>query len=348
MEKIIVLDEKFKEVTASLKSYLNDVKYLLDVYDKENPSIDDQIKFIENNSQRIFKDLDALFEDVWLVARNLSTDSYEQHQIYYVDELKALLECDIETNSHIRAKPLGYGGDYITMKYIYDYNEMNYLGDASYSKLINKYTCSIDVACSNIARKEYFKQQILSNLKNNKITKILSVGSGPARELIELIKLDKINQQLEFYCLDFEQMAIDYVRRQLDNLSFDNNCLDIKFVKTNLIDLFKDSDLKEYLRGMDFIYISGVFDYLSQRLCCRIVKDMFKLLNSKGRLVVANMSLENSKHRAYYEMFGEWKMIHRTKEDMKKWTENLAENCEYCFEDVRGCKSYNYLSINKT
>ena len=65
-----------------------------------------------------------------------------------------------EINQYIRRKPLGYAGDYVTMNYIYDFNDKKYLGETLFERLLNRYTCSTDVANSNIHRKEYLKRKI--------------------------------------------------------------------------------------------------------------------------------------------------------------------------------------------
>lgn len=346
METAVVFEKKFVDLTNELRKFLENIKIEFDDFDSKNIFLKDRISFIKKNKLKIYKTLDFLFEKIWHEALQLPNEAYEIHRCFYVESLMPYLGDNIETNTHIRSKPLGYGGDFITMNYIYDYNSENYLGDSSYSMLINKYTCTINVACSNIARKNYLKSRILNNIEeNNNVAKILSVGSGPARELIELLSEDLVKSSLEFHCLDFEQKAIDLVKSNLSRIQYDSRNIQIKFIKTDLISLVKKKSFKKEL--FDFIYISGVFDYLSQRLCTSLTKELFYLLGKDKHLLIANMSLERAKHRAYYEMFGEWIMVHRTKDDMIQWLKFIQHDCNFHMEDVHDCESYNFIDIQR-
>lgn len=169
------------------------------------------------------------------------------------------------------------------MNYIYDYHRNNYLGNSSYEKLINNYTCNIPISCSNIKRKDFLKERILEALEKNDGVRILSVVSGPARELIELLNEGKINKPLIFKCLDPEKMALDYIDHAIKKIEpVKKQALSIEYICRNVISLIRGKEFKEALQNYDLIYAFGIFDYLSDRMASRLTKKLFQLLERGG------------------------------------------------------------------
>jgi SAM-dependent methyltransferase len=263
--------------------------------------------------------------------------------------LHPLIEEPAEINRQIFRKPLGYPGDYITMNYIYDYHgNHKYLGKSSYEKIINNYTCNIPFSISNIVRKDFFKKKILEAMDKKQNTKIVSVGSGSMRELLELLKEGRISKNIVFSCLDFEKKALNYIDEELKKIEDKKKeFLNIRYLHNNIIDIIRNKSLKEKLADEDLIYVSGVFDYLKDRFASRLIKELYELLNKKGTLIICNASAENFSHRAYYEMLGEWNMFHRTREELLSWTRDISDVAEIKFEQPEGFINYLFLSIKK-
>lgn len=176
------LDEKFVNVTQNFRDYLKSIKNKFDEFDMKTLSERDRINFIEQEKRGIFEKLDSYFQKTWDIVKNFDKENYKFHKHYYQKMLHPLIEESIEINRQIYRKPLGYAGDYITMNYIYDYYNNRYLGNSSYEKVINNYTCNVPFSVSNIIRKNFFKKKILETMNKKQDTKMLDVGSGPARE----------------------------------------------------------------------------------------------------------------------------------------------------------------------
>ena len=327
-------------------SYFLDIKKYFDDFDNKEKEESKRINFLLSKKKDIFQKFDLFFCELWKMVNGVDPKIYKAYQKYAMDRMHPYIVEDIEVNRHIRSKPFGYGGDFITMNYIYDYYSNNYLGRTTYQKLINHYTCTRDVAYSNIVRKDYIKSKITEvvNICSGDC-RILSIGSGSARELIELLKEKKINQKVKFYCLDFEAQAIEYIKNDLSKVSYDKSKVVIDFIKTDLINLVKNNNKKFDLSSMNLIYISGVFDYLSERLCTRITSRVFSWLNAKGVLIIANMSLENAQHRGYYEFLGDWVMIHRKKKELINWLKSIREKSDYELFNIPHCESYHFVKI---
>ncbi|MCM8762988.1 MAG: methyltransferase domain-containing protein [Candidatus Omnitrophica bacterium] len=354
MKEILLIDDKlldkeFVSLTEDFRRFLEDIKENFDKFDKINKDERRQIDFICSNKKKIFRKIDNYFAKAWEIVKDFGREQYIAHKNYYYKILHSLFGEIIEINKHIYEKPLGYPGDYIIMNYIYDYHgDSRFLGNSSYEKLINNYTCNIPISCSNIKRKEFLKEKIIKVLKTKTKAKILSVASGPARELIELLKEGKINKPLSFICLDFEKRALDYVSNEINKIEAEKKqFISIEYICRDIVGVIRDKELKEALKDCDLVYASGILDYLSEKIASRLTKELYQLLQNEGELIICNVSLEKSSHRAYYELLGDWNMVHRTKEQMLDWTKGIENVKEIIFEEPRGGSNYLFLSIKK-
>jgi len=343
------LRKEFVGLTKDLRHFLEGVKRKFDESDASNSDEQMQIEFVKANKNVIFARLDSHFDQIWNIAENFDKDSYRLHQVYYQQMLYDLLGTNIEINLYIYEKPLGYPGDYVMMNYIYDYcGDKAFLGTSSYEKLINNYTCSIPFSCSNIERKDFIKARILEVAKRKDNARILSVGCGSARELTELLAEDELRQPISFICLDFEKRALDHVRARIDEINrHRENPASLQYIHRDLIDIAVDRRMGEKISSQDLIYVSGVFDYLGDHLCSRIIRQLYSLLNSGGSLVVCNASAENHSHRAYCEMLGEWKMVYRTKEEIMTWVKGIENTRQVKLEESQAYRNYLFLTVTK-
>ena len=342
-----VLDSRFVSLIKEIQQFLQGVKERFDTFDRENNNLHEQIRFIEANKKEIFEQLDSYFNKIWDIIKDFEKDKYIVHQNYYQKILGYLLLELIETNRHVYEKPLGYAGDYIMMNYIYDYHKDNYLGNSLYEKLINHYTCNIPISCSNIRRKDFLKEKILETLKRRDDPKILSFG-GPIRELIELLREGAVNKSLKFKCLDPEKKSLDYTSNEISKIeTVKRQALSIQYICRDIASIIRDKNLKKELQDQDLIYAFGIFDYLSDRMASRLTKELYQLLKEGGILVIFNASSKSNSYRAYYELLGEWNMVHRTKEQMLIWTKDINGTAKAKFEDLLEGNNYLCLSIER-
>ncbi len=342
------LDSNFISLIIETKRFLQDVKAEFDEADKTMSSESQQIGFIEKNKARIFNELNKKFGRIGKLTKELDRKGYDIHQHYFHQMLEPLLGRGIEINDHIYKKPLGYPGDYMVQNYILDYHEGRYLGHTSYQKLINHYTCNIPISKSNVRRKDFFKDRILDILKRNGSARILSVASGPVRELIELIREGRIDRPLMFKCVDFEERTLGYIKGEIDKIDEKKRrFLKIDYIRKNIPSLIRDKKLKEELGRHDLVYSSGLFDYLTDGLASRFAQVLYSLLSGEGLLIICNASLEKGSLRAYYELLGNWVFYHRSKEELLEWVKDIKTAQEIKFEQPKGGEGYLYMLLRR-
>jgi SAM-dependent methyltransferase len=331
----MALDKGFQDAVCFLKGFLQSLKEEFSKYDACLGD-DEKIRVLEARTTDIFPILDKSFDELWLFF-SLTGEEVNERKDYFESMLFPFLGEGIETNTYIREKPLGYAGDFVMMNYIYDYHQKHYLGKSLYAKLINRYTCNIDVARSNIARKDYIKTKIIATLAGNANASILSVGCGSARELIELLEEGKI-WNTTIHLLDLEKQAVAHIKERLLLIDCDAVKVNVRFYVMDLIDVIKDEELIRLFSDVDLVYASGAFDYLSDRVAKRVFSRLFRL--TRKELLVFNMSQEHARHRVYYEVFGNWSMYHRCKHELVAWGESLGAGVDFSVKAPDGCKSY--------
>jgi len=345
--KFKFLNTDFISLTKNLRFSLLNLKKRFDQFDAANKREEKRIKFVEKNKPQVYAKLTEYFNSLWEIVKDFHGEKYILHQRYCQKMLWYLLHEVVEINRYIRQKPLGYDGDFIIMNYFYDfYNK--YLGDSSYEMLINSYTCNIPIASSVVKRKNFLKQKILEALKLKEPVRILSVGSGPVRELIELVQEGKITKLLYFDCLDFDKKALDYVRKEVEKIEPGKRLyLHLRLINKNLLDLIRVKGIEQEPKKYNFIYSAGVLDYLPNRFASRMLTTLYKFLDSKSILVICNADKNFATHRMYYEVLGKWVLKYRTKDELLKWAEDIQDAKEIKFENLGEKNPFLFLSLKK-
>lgn len=341
------IDEKFASETRKSRNFVEGIKLQCDLYDQSHPKEEDRLHFLDSIEQEARVRLDTAFGKAWKLYTEIPPEGQRAHQLHFQLMLHDLVEENIEVNRHIYRKPLGYAGDFIMMNYIYNYHDGAYIGATTFERLMNHYTCSIPISKSNIGRKEFLKQQILSTIERCEHPRILSVGSGPLRELTELVREGRFSKPIQFSCVDFEQKAVEYFKSEIETLEVAKRSLvSPEVIIGNIVSIIRNKSVREQLKGYDLVYVFGIFDYLSDRLSSALLHQLYESAGEKGRLIVVNASLDTSSHRAYYELLGEWNMYHRTESEVLRWLREDLRKVAH-FEKHPSCPGYLLLVLDK-
>jgi len=339
-----ILDPRFVFLIVKMRDWLVDFKARCDQFDRMYPDDSDRIEFVEKNKFNLETTLDLFFKNIWRTAENIIPEDYNIHMRYYGDMLGSYLVEAIEIGRFVHGKPLGYAGDFMLMNYFYDYID-KYLGESTYERAVHSYGVNISTGHSLFERKSFFKQKILELLARKDFVSILSVASGPARELIELAEENKITKPLYFDCLDVEAEAFAYIHDNLEKIRPENRRnLHIRFIKANFLDLIKGKEIQDLSKKYDFIYSSGLFDYLSDRMARKLICYLFELLGTDSSLIITNARKDDF-YRAYYEMLGGWKLIRRDNKEMLDWAGEITENCFSEIINLRTKKPFMFLIL---
>jgi extracellular factor (EF) 3-hydroxypalmitic acid methyl ester biosynthesis protein len=132
------------------------------------------------------------------------------------------------------------------------------------------------------------------------------------------LKEQAVSDQMRFTLLDFNEETLAHLRTTLEGVKrICARSTPIQFVKRSVQQVLKEAGKSvprtpdsEY----DFIYCAGLFDYLSDQLCKRLMDIFYNLLAPGGLLVATNVSDAMNASRPFrysMEYILDWHLIYR-------------------------------------
>ena len=213
------------------------------------------------------------------------------------------------------AKPLGYAGDYEMVNQI--------LGDplqgpSTYFQLVNFMFLQAGVAVAHRNRIDILHDRLNklaeASVREGRPMRVLNVGCGPAVEIQRFARQSPYSDQLEFVLVDFSEETLEYTRQQLEEASRPTGReLKLTLQHESVNQLLKRATSAQHLESeerFDFVYCAGLFDYLTDKVCTRLVEYFMSRSRPGGRILVTNVHSSNPE-RNWMEHFLEWYLIYR-------------------------------------
>jgi extracellular factor (EF) 3-hydroxypalmitic acid methyl ester biosynthesis protein len=213
------------------------------------------------------------------------------------------------------AKPMGYAGDYeMVNQILVDPRQ----GDSTYFQIINAFFLKAAVAEAHRNRinilVEYLGRAAQVARKEGRQVRILNVGCGPAIEIQRFIEQDPHPESLAFTLLDFSEPTLDYTRSRIAEVSArTGKKVDVQFVNESVHQLLKRATRSHdnLDNGVfDFVYCAGLFDYLSDKVCSRLLQYFVSRTRTGGSVMVTNVHSSNPQKRVMEHLL-EWHLIYR-------------------------------------
>ncbi|PZM79723.1 MAG: hypothetical protein DKM50_07765 [Candidatus Margulisiibacteriota bacterium] len=330
---------EYTYICRKFHTYLNKLKIKLDKENSQYKSIEEKKRYLDSIAPKIYNDIDSYLSKMWDIAQPHILNNQEAYQKYKQFTRDLLLDQLFNIgplNKRIHDKPLGYDGDYLVVHYFY---LNDYLGGNLFEMLINRYTSSIPASQAHINRESYFNEY-LNNMSSDEPLCILSLGCGPAKEIIELLKEKHIKAKI--YLNDMESEAIEFVKNQLDQ--YLNPDISITYLHMNILSLVKN--LKRLnLPKFDLIYSFGLFDYLNDKIAKLVINSMYNYLNNDGIFLITNVE-KNIPNKINIEFLCDWKLIYRGQEQLIGLSDGAGYSKKHTFFDEK-TKANIYLHLQK-
>ena len=198
-------------------------------------------------------------------------------------------------------KPRGYAGDAVMIDYIYTRDCRNSEADAVTRLGEQLFAFIRDTpACAAVrARRDIVAGALDEMCERVHRPRILSVACGHLREA-GLSRAVRANRAGEIVALDADALSLQVIATSEYGVNVKTVCNSIK-------GLFRGPVADE---KFDFVYSTGLYDYLDERMATRLTHRMFDMLNPGGRLLVANF-LPDIWCAGYMETFMDWKLVYR-------------------------------------
>lgn len=262
----------------------------------------------ESLSPKIFE-LFGRFEEV---AAEISPEEEVQHKAFAQRELHPLMLISPFVH-RTYTKPLGYAGDYEMVNMILRNSAE---GPNIYARIVNSFVLAREPAEAHRNRIDFLVNLLTGELakaaKAGRKLRVLNVGCGPARETERFIRDVPNAERAEFTLLDFNQETLDYTRTRLQTACVESKRHpNLNFVHKSIHDLLRESGKSdEPPEQWDLVFCAGLFDYLSDRICKRLMRLFYAWTKPGGRVAATNVHASNP-IRHFMEHLLEWYLIYR-------------------------------------
>jgi len=323
-ERIYSILPEYKVVLADMQNYFVDLRRWLEQVElgirsslsRDRLQLEREV--IQELVPSVLPSINALFARFEEVADQVTPELLPFHRTYAKRQLHPLVLCSPFAYRTYH-KPLGYAGDYEMVNMILrDPLE----GSSLFAKSVNLWFLTQAPAEAHRNRIQ-FLTKLLSEETRRRVSRdqpmrIFDLGCGPAGEIQQFLSEDAVCNHAIFTLLDFNDETLEHTGKVLRDLRS-------KFGRTTKIDLIKKSVhqvLKEEAKTCanqpryELIYCAGIFDYLSDRICKRLMNVFYGMLAPGGLLVATNVDASNPSRNGM-EYLLEWHLTYRNGEQLK-------------------------------
>ena len=264
------------------------------------------------------------FEDS---AAGIPTDLQPVHRSFAKRQLHPLVLCSPFTYRTYQ-KPLGYAGDYEMVGMML---RDPYEGSSIFAKMLNRAFLESPTVVAHrnrivhlSARLEKETQRVASE---GRPARIFNLGCGPAQEVQNFLAHEEVSDKADFLLLDFNDETLSYTTRTLKDLQMRyKRQTSIKFERKSVQQVLKDSTRSarsESSPRYDFVYCAGLFDYLSDRVCRRLLQVFYEMVAPGGLVLATNVHVRNpSKH--WMECVMDWHLVYRDEQQFRALADGLG------------------------
>ena len=247
------------------------------------------------------------------------------------------------------AKPLGYAGDYEMVNQLLGDPRQ---GGSTYIQLVNATFLRAAVAQAHRNRIDmlvtYLQRAAELSQREEREIRILNIGCGPAVELQRLLATGTDVSRLAFTLVDFSKETLDYTRSKVETAKTLNNAaVAVDYVQESVHDLLRRAARQQTAvgdAGFDFIYCAGLFDYLSDKVCTRLIRYFLSRAHPGANMLLTNVHANNPE-RYGMENLLEWHLIYRDEAQMLAVMSEVGSAVEL-YRDASGVNLFAEATIN--
>ncbi|MGV2129760.1 class I SAM-dependent methyltransferase [Agrobacterium vitis] len=204
-------------------------------------------------------------------------------------------------------KPRGYSGDAQLLDFIYGHESVaNEIAAASPLGLaLYDYTKDASSSVAVRERRDLLTQHVDEiATSRGPDAEILTIAAGHLREANRSVAL-KEGRIKRWIALDQDPVSVGSIRRDFANTCIEPIDGSVRSLLTNQHDL----------GTFDFVYASGLYDYLNDKVAVKLTKKCLSMLKPNGVFMFANFA-EDIVVDGYMETFMNWALLLRSEQDM--------------------------------
>ena len=317
-KKIQQVSPEYKVVVADMETLLGDLRRWLEQVELGVRSqaagnrLQVEKEVITELTPPMLPVVDDLFGRFEHIARNIPLEVEPVHRTYVKRQLHPLLLCS-PFMYRIYHKPLGYAGDYEMVNMIL---RDPFEGSTLFAKMLNVYILSQAPAEGHRNRVKYLREKLVAESDRmagqGKRCRVYNLGCGPAKEIQEFLEFENTSGNSVLTLLDFNDETLKHTSRLLEEIKRKmRRETALNFVHRSVHQVLKEiGKPRTPEQQFDFIYCAGLFDYLNDRVCQRLMNIFYEQLAPGGLLVATNVDASNPIQRVMEHMF-EWHLVYR-------------------------------------
>ncbi|MDP6581198.1 MAG: cyclic nucleotide-binding domain-containing protein [Vicinamibacterales bacterium] len=209
-------------------------------------------------------------------------------------------------------KPRGYAGDYLTIEWMYRNTPG---GHGAIGRLIDGAILDAPPCRAVRNRRGLLTQEMLDAIerKGSAPLHVVSMACGPAEELFDVLaRLDDCGR-LQATLIDIDREALGHVADRIEREQLGEQ---VTLEHANLVYLATGQQ-QLGLANQDLVYSIGLIDYFEDRYVVALLNYAYEVLAEGGKVILGNFHPRNAA-KAFMDYVLDWKLIHRTEEDMNR------------------------------
>ncbi|MFW6312324.1 MAG: class I SAM-dependent methyltransferase [Spirochaetota bacterium] len=310
--------DSFAGVSAEYKALVSDWRMYLEMVEevvgREEAkaylvSAADERHYLEEVGTDVFERMREFIAELNRIAPTIDPEDVGMYKRLFRLRMEPFLRrsplaCSIMDKIH------GYHGDFETVKQFF---ANPYVGPNLFGKLMNRFITTLEPVRAHVNRIGYLHQEILDTHRaSSDGIRILSLGSGPAEEIMRLLRDHDFAKPLHVTLIDVDAHALaDFYERmqyhQKPNVS-------IELVNFNIINILVGKKTGLEPASYDITYCAGMFDYFKDRFCRKYIEFLIDLTAPGARFYYTNVHSRNFA-RYFMDYGGGWEIYHRGEQE---------------------------------
>ena len=258
------------------------------------------------------------------IANTVEPDLRAAHRAYMKRQIHPVVLCSpfLFRTFH---KPLGYAGDYEMVNMMV---RDPFEGGSMFAKMVNRIFLDTPPVVAHRNRIAYLTDCLVRETAraaaHRKLLRVFNLGCGPAREVRDFLRDCDAANHADFTLLDFSEEALDHTSRALtEQKAASRRTTPIRTLRRSAQQVLKDAGLPGASGAYDMIYCAGLFDYLNDAVCKRLMNYFYEMLAPGGLLLGTNVSSINPSNN-WMEYVLDWFLVYRGAEAFKATAPDAA------------------------
>jgi extracellular factor (EF) 3-hydroxypalmitic acid methyl ester biosynthesis protein len=320
-QKDYAIATPYKLIVADMHTFLTELRNWLEQVEigiRSAPSrnrLELEQQTLDSLAGPVLPYIDELFAKFEAVAATIESDQQSAHRRYMQRHLHPLVMSSPFAYRTYQ-KPLGYAGDYEMVNMM---ARPPYEGSTLYAKMLNIWFLKQMPAEAHRNRLQLLQSILLEeslrvSRVHGRVARIFNLACGPAAEVQAFLAQDTPIPLPQFTLVDFNDETLQHGREVFRQLGTRlGKSFAVEFQKRSVHSILKEFGRIVELspdKQFDLVYCAGLFDYLPDSVCQRLLEILYSWVAPGGLLLATNVDPSNPIKYGMEHLL-DWHLIYR-------------------------------------